>query len=54
MLTDRVDAVRLPPQLDEAAKLTVYVGRQERVGATPAYQAVVGLLHRRGVAGATV
>jgi PII-like signaling protein len=54
MLTGRVDAVRPALELDEATKLTVYVGRQERVGATPAYEAVVGLLHRRGVAGATV
>jgi PII-like signaling protein len=54
MLTGRVDAVRLPPALDEATKLTVYVGRHERVGALPAYEAVVALLHGRGVAGATV
>ena len=36
------------------AKLTVYVGRGERVGERPAYEAVVAALHRRGVAGATV
>lgn len=54
MLTDRVDAVRLAPARDEATKLTVYVGRQERVAATPAYEAVVALLHGHGVAGATV
>jgi PII-like signaling protein len=54
MLTGRVDAVRLAPELGEATKLTVYVGRQERVGASPAYEAIVALLHRRGVAGATV
>jgi PII-like signaling protein len=54
MLTGRVDAVRLAPQRDEAAKLTVYVGRHERVAATPAYEAVVALLHEHGVAGATV
>jgi PII-like signaling protein len=35
------------------AKLTVYVGRQERVGGVPAFVAVCDLLHRRGVAGAT-
>ena len=35
-------------------KLTVYVGRQERVAGAPAYEAVVELLHARGVAGATV
>ena len=31
---------------DAATKLTVYVGRQERIAGTPAYQAVVELLHR--------
>jgi PII-like signaling protein len=36
------------------AKLTVYVGRGERVGERPAHEAVVAALHRRGVAGATV
>src|SRR3954464_4217384 len=30
-----------------AAKLTVYIGRQERIGRRPAYEAVVALLHRR-------
>jgi PII-like signaling protein len=54
MLTGPLEGVRLAPQLDEQTKLTVYVGRQERVGASPAYEAVVGLLHRRGVGGATV
>jgi PII-like signaling protein len=39
---------------DEATKLTVYVGRGERVGRIPAYEAVVALMHRRGVAGASV
>ena len=36
------------------AKLTVYVGRQERAGGGPAHVAVVDLRHRRGIAGATV
>lgn len=54
MLTDRLDTVELPEDLHEATKLTIYVGRQERVGARPAYEAVVDLLHRRGIAGATV
>ncbi|MDQ6605558.1 MAG: DUF190 domain-containing protein, partial [Actinomycetota bacterium] len=36
----------------EAAKLTVYVGRQERVGGQPAFVAVCDLLHRRGLDGA--
>jgi PII-like signaling protein len=54
MLTGRIEAVELPEELHEATKLTVYVGRQERVGGKPAYEAVVALLHRSGVAGATV
>jgi PII-like signaling protein len=37
----------------EATKLTVYLGRQERAGRTPAFIAVCDLLHRRGIAGAT-
>ncbi|MFL5822981.1 MAG: DUF190 domain-containing protein [Solirubrobacteraceae bacterium] len=54
MLTDRIDAVALPAELHEATKLTVYVGRHERVRGRPAYEGVVDLLHRAGVAGATV
>jgi PII-like signaling protein len=54
LLTGRLDRVELPPQLGEATKLTVYVGRQERVGARPAYEALVELLYERGLAGATV
>ena len=38
----------------EPTKLTIYVGRQERVNGVPAFAAVTDLLHRRGVAGATV
>jgi PII-like signaling protein len=54
MLTGRIEPVVLPPELHDATKLTVYVGRQERANGSPAYQAVVDLLHRRGIAGATV
>jgi PII-like signaling protein len=43
-----------PSELDGPTKLTVYVGRQERAGGRPAYEAAVALLHRYGVAGATV
>ncbi|UGS33791.1 DUF190 domain-containing protein [Capillimicrobium parvum] len=42
-----------PGERDGAAKLTVFVGRHERVGGRPAPEAVVALLHRHGVAGAT-
>lgn len=54
MLTDRTPPIRLPAELDDEVKLTVYVGRHERVGGRPAYETVVGLLHRRGIAGASV
>lgn len=43
-----------PVELAEPTKLTVYVGRGERVRGMPAYVAVTDLLRRRGVAGATV
>ncbi len=54
MLSGEIGPVALAPELDEATKLTVYVGRQERIAGRPAYEAIVELLHRRGVAGATV
>lgn len=61
MLTGRVELLQLPAeasdlptQLQDATKLTAYVGRHERVAGKPAYEAVVDLLRRRGVAGATV
>jgi PII-like signaling protein len=54
LLTGRVGEVRLPEGLVEQAKLTVYVGRGERVGGRPAFLAIVDLLHRHGIDGATV
>jgi PII-like signaling protein len=54
MVTGRIESVELPPELEQATKLTVYVGRRERIGGRPAYEAVVALLRERGVAGATV
>jgi PII-like signaling protein len=41
-------------QTTDAVKLTVYVGRQERVAGMPAHRAVCDLLYRRGFAGAAV
>ncbi|HKI67904.1 MAG TPA: DUF190 domain-containing protein [Solirubrobacterales bacterium] len=38
----------------EEVKLTVYVGRRQRLGGAPAHLAVVAALHRYGVAGAAV
>ena len=38
---------------NDETKLTVYLGRQERVYRIPAFVAICDLLHRRGIAGAT-
>jgi PII-like signaling protein len=54
LLTGEIDPVALPEELHEATKLTIYVGRQERVYRTPAFAAITDLLCRRGIAGATV
>jgi PII-like signaling protein len=43
----------LPEGLAGEAKLTVYLGRQERAWRVPAFVAVCELLRRRGIAGAT-
>jgi len=62
LLSGDLSGARLPGEdavagADGAAydetKLTVYLGRQERVYRMPAYMAVCDLLHRRGAAGAT-
>ena len=50
MLTGQIEPVELTGEI----KLTVYIGRHERVNGRPLYEAVVDLLHRRGVAGASV
>jgi PII-like signaling protein len=50
MITGESGTVDLP----ESTKLTVYVGRQERIDGRPAFLAIVDLLHDRGIAGATV
>lgn len=44
----------LPDDLREQAKLSVFLGRRQRVGGRPAFVAVCDLLHRHGVHGATV
>jgi PII-like signaling protein len=54
MLRGDTGPVRLPEEPHEAIKLTVYVGRQDRVCGVPAFVAVCDLLHRGGIAGATV
>jgi PII-like signaling protein len=53
MLTGDIGPVTLPEDLNQATKLTIYLGRQERVYRVPAFIAVCDLLHRRGIAGAT-
>lgn len=54
LLHDGVGPPRLPEDLHDAVKLTIYVGRKQRVNGTPAYIALCDLMHRRGLAGATV
>jgi PII-like signaling protein len=51
LITDGLDGGE---PLHEATKLTVYLGRVERAERRPAHLAVVDLLHRHGIAGATV
>ena len=51
--TDGAGAAGIGPGPADSAKLTVYLGRQERVYRVPAFVAVCDLLHRRGIAGAT-
>ena len=53
LLTGDLEAFTQVAAPDEETKLTVYVGRQERVYRVPAFVAVCDLLHRRGIAGAT-
>jgi PII-like signaling protein len=50
----RGDDELLDAGADDAVKLTVYVGRQERIGRLPAYRAVCDLLHRQGFSGGAV
>lgn len=54
MLTSDIRPLTLPEELHEATKLTVYVGRQERVYGMPAHVAICDLLYRREIAGASV
>jgi PII-like signaling protein len=51
-----VERARLadPSVTSDAAKLTVYVGRQDRAAGRPAHRAVCDALHRHGFAGASV
>ncbi|HEV2973766.1 MAG TPA: DUF190 domain-containing protein [Solirubrobacteraceae bacterium] len=48
------DALALTDGEGHGRKLTIQVGRRERVGSRPAFVAVCELLHERGLAGASV
>jgi PII-like signaling protein len=54
LLTGDITPVAFAEETYDATKLTVYLGRQERVYRVPAFIAVCDLLHRRGIAGASV
>ncbi|MCW3020408.1 MAG: hypothetical protein JWN10_2716 [Solirubrobacterales bacterium] len=54
LLSGEIGAVQLPEELGEATKLTIYVGRQEKVYRMTAFAAVTDLLYRRGISGASV
>jgi PII-like signaling protein len=54
LLTGDITPVALIEPAYDATKLTVYLGRQERVYRVPAFVAVCDLLYRRGIAGASV
>jgi PII-like signaling protein len=54
LLHENIGAPRLAENLGDAIKLTIYVGRKQRVNGSPAYIALCELMHRRGLAGATV
>ena len=54
LLHEDIAPAGLPDDLRESVKLTIYVGRKERVYGVPAYIALCDLMYRRGLAGATV
>lgn len=54
LLRDDIGPLELPDDLREAVKLTIYLGRKERVYGVPAYVAVCDLMYRRRLAGASV
>ena len=54
MLSGRLEPGELPSELGEAAKLTIYLGRQQRMAHSRTSAAVCELLQGAGVAGASV
>ena len=54
LLSGQLEPGELPDELGEAAKLTIYLGSQQRIAGTRASVAICELLHRYGLAGASV
>ena len=54
LLDDDIHSIELSDEYHEATKLTIYVGRKERVYGVPGYVALCDLLYRRQLAGASV
>ncbi len=54
LLRDDIGPLELSDELHEAVKLTIYVGRKERVYGVPAYIAICDLMYRRQLAGASI
>ena len=54
LLWDEIDPIGIVENAGEATTLTVYFGRHDTVYAVPAFEVMCELLHRRGIAGATV
>lgn len=53
LLHDEIGTVALSDEHNEATKLTIYVGRKERVHGVPTYIALCDLMYRRQLAGAS-
>ena len=54
LLSEEIDPVGIVENADETTNLTVYFGRHDRVYGVPAFEVICEVLHRRGIAGATV
>lgn len=54
LLHENIGAPQLTEDLGGAVKLTIYVGRKQRVNGSPAYIALCDVMHRSGLTGATV
>jgi PII-like signaling protein len=54
LLRNEITSLELADELHEAIKLTIYVGRKERVYGVPAYVGLCDLMYRRKLAGASV